>query len=129
MTHYIRSILFFILCIGGRLAFALLARYIIIYDTSKFANSALILLSIIVASALLSHFLFDTRQVAIEAGGLVWWNAIRPIHASIFILFAAYSTRGYTFAWMFLIMDLIVGIIAWCYNYMVPYIQTQMQIP
>jgi len=36
----------------------------------------------------------NSRQTAPEAGGVVWWNWARPIHASLILLFAISAVTG-----------------------------------
>ena len=47
----------------------------------------------------------------------VWWNELRPIHGTIYLLFALFAIQQKSFAWMFLALDVIIGLIAWLYHH------------
>ena len=71
----------------------------------------------LVGIAFLSIYLFDLRKTGKEAGGLIWWNKMRPIHAMMFLLFASYAFKKESFSWVILLLDPIIGFIAWLYHY------------
>ena len=45
--------------------------------------------------------------------GRVWWNDLRPLHAALWLLYAALAARSVPRAWTVLLLDLVVGIAAW----------------
>jgi len=62
-------------------------------------------------------YMFKLRLNAPEGGGQTWWNYLRPLHGVLY-LFAAHllviGNRRY--ASMVLIIDVIVGMVAWRNN-------------
>jgi len=60
-------------------------------------------------------FLFVTgkRKTGPEVfGGKIWWNNLRPVHALLYFLFAYQAIHGNHSAWVFLMLDVILGLIA-----------------
>ena len=47
-------------------------------------------------------------------GGKIWWNALRPVHAFMYLLFYIY--RGKSYSWAPLGADTLLGLVAWLYN-------------
>ena len=44
---------------------------------------------------------------------VLWWNDLRPIHGSLFILFAILTALNYDNTWIILLVDTLIGISAW----------------
>lgn len=42
-------------------------------------------------------------------GGRIWWNAWRPLHGTLYLLFAVAAIRNKIFAWLFLLADVLLG--------------------
>ncbi len=55
-------------------------------------------------------FIQGTRTVG-AFGETVWWGSLRPVHALLYGLFAIYAIQGYPQAWVFLGVDLVIGLI------------------
>ena len=98
------KLLFLIGCIGVRTALALLAKYI-----DKDYLPYLGYLALIPAIGFIFVYLTDRRQTGIEAGGVIWWNKLRPIHGMLYILFAIYAIKKESFAWTVLALDVFLG--------------------
>lgn len=47
----------------------------------------------------------------------IWWNELRPIHGTLYLLFALYAIQQNKNAWMFLACDTIIGLVAWLYHH------------
>jgi uncharacterized membrane protein HdeD (DUF308 family) len=62
--------------------------------------------------SMLYLFIANKRQNAPEGGGITWWNNLRPIHAVLFMLFAFFALNGKKFSYLFLVSDVILGLIA-----------------
>jgi hypothetical protein len=45
-------------------------------------------------------------------GEKIWWNDLRPIHGTLYLLFAYYAIRGSKYAWTILLVDVLFGLIA-----------------
>jgi hypothetical protein len=58
-------------------------------------------------------YLTGSRQTGAEVfGAKIWWNNLRPIHALLYGLFAYYAIQRSTFAWKFLLADVLIGFFA-----------------
>lgn len=107
-----RAALFLVVCVGTRLVLVALARSVAPHHAP--VRYALVAFTAAAAIGFLPHFLFGTRAVAPEAGGVAWWNPIRPLHAALIGLYAVYSLKRYDkTAWLFLLADVALGLAAW----------------
>ena len=43
----------------------------------------------------------------------IWWNDLRPVHGSLYLLFALSAIKQKEYAWVFLLIDVIIGLLAW----------------
>ena len=58
-------------------------------------------------------YLTGSRKTGGEVfGGKIWWNNLRPLHAFLYFLFAYNAINGNKNAWIFLLIDVIVGLIS-----------------
>jgi ABC-type xylose transport system permease subunit len=107
-------ILFLLLCIPLRLSLALIAK-----NASYNVLRLLALFAIIIGIGFWVIFLGGYRKTGVETGGKpIWWNNIRPLHGTIFILFAILVlTPYYNNAWYLLLLDVIIGLIAFIVHY------------
>ena len=101
-----RFLLFLIGCIGTRSLLVYLA---------KIANKTYLqymgYLSLLPAIGFFYIFLTGSRKTGREVfGGKIWWNDLRPIHGLMYFLFAYNAINGNSFAWMFLLVDVIFGL-------------------
>lgn len=113
MTPSGRAAAFLVLCVGSRLLLVHLARSVVPRSPPR-ARYALVGLTATTAAAMLALYLFDLRPDAAEAGGAAWWNRLRPVHAALLALYAAYAARGHdAAAWPFLLADVALGVVAW----------------
>ena len=66
--------------------------------------------------ALIPSFMFfylyfsGSRPTGPEAGGEIWWNWARPIHGSLYLIFAILAINNNNKAWIVLLIDLLFGI-------------------
>jgi len=103
-----RFLLFLIGCIGTRTLFVYLA---------KIANKTYLqymgYLSIFPAIGFFYLFLSGSRKTGAEVfGDKIWWNNLRPIHGLMYFLFAYNAINGNSFAWIYLLIDVIIGIVS-----------------
>lgn len=103
-----RFALFLFVCMGIRLTLAFLA---------KKANKSLLfvmgLLALLPATVFFYLFFSGKRKTGPETfGAKIWWNNLRPLHGILYLLFAIYAIRGDKKAWMFLLLDMIIGLIS-----------------
>ena len=103
-----RFILFLIGCIGTRTLFVYLAK-----NANRTYLQYMGYLSILPAIGFFYLFLTGSRKTGPEVfGGKIWWNKLRPVHALLYFLFAYNAIIGNTNAWIFLLIDVILGVIS-----------------
>ena len=104
----IRFLLFLIGCIGSRSLFVIIAKYISIKYLPYLGYLA-ILLSI----GFMYIFLTGSRKTGPEVlGDKIWWNNLRPVHALLYGLFAYNAINHNTNSWIFLLIDVLIGLIS-----------------
>jgi hypothetical protein len=64
-------------------------------------------------------FLSGSRKTGEEVfGNKIWWNNLRPLHGLLYFLFAYNAINGNKYAWKFLLIDVIIGLISFLsYHY------------
>ncbi len=104
-----RILLFLIGCIGTRTAFAILAKY-----ASPEWLQTMGALALIPAIGFFVIYVFKLRETGPEVfGDKIWWDHLRPIHGTMYLLFAIFALQKKEFAWMFLAADVAFGLIAY----------------
>lgn len=103
-----RFLLFLVGCIGTRSLLVYLA---------KNANSTYLMymgyLALLPAISFFYIFLTDSRKTGAEVfGDKIWWNNLRPIHGLLYFLFAYNAIIGNTFAWIYLLIDVVIGLVS-----------------
>jgi hypothetical protein len=100
-----RFLLFLIGCIGTRAFFVYVAKNIGLRFLPLLGYLALLPMI-----GFIYIYLTGSRQTGAEVfGAKIWWNNLRPVHALLYGLFAYYAIQRATFAWKFLLADVIVG--------------------
>ncbi len=108
-----RFLLFLIGCIGTRLFLVYLAKTV----TTKYLN-LLGYLALIPAIGFTYIYLTDSRKTGAEVfGDKIWWNNLRPIHAMLYGIFALSAITEIKFSWIFLLMDVIFGLISFLWHH------------
>ena len=103
-----RILLFLIGCIGTRTLFVYLAK-----NASKQNLKYMGYLALLPAIGFLYIYLTGSRKTGAEVfGGKIWWNNLRPIHSLLYFLFAYNAINGNPSAWVFLLIDVIFGLIS-----------------
>ena len=101
-----RLFLFLCLCIPIRLLIVYIAKYI--------SNDYLPYLGILALIPMLGFiiiYLGNYRKTGIEVfGDKIWWNHLRPIHASLYSLFALFAIKKYSYSWLPLLLDVLIGL-------------------
>jgi hypothetical protein len=110
----IRFILFLFGCIGMRLIFVIIAKNVSIQYLQYLGYLALVM-----PVAFMYIFLTGSRKTGAEVlGDKIWWNNLRPLHALIYGLFAYNAIKGNPNAWIFLFLDVIIGLVSFLtYHY------------
>ena len=109
-----RFLLFLFGCIGSRSLLVYVAK-----NTKQMYLKYLGFLALIPAIGFMYLFLTGKRKTGPEVfGGKIWWNKLRPVHALLYFLFAYNAIIGNTNAWIFLLIDVILGVISFLtYHY------------
>lgn len=104
-----RVLLFLLGCIGTRTALAVGAKH-----ASPDVLKVMGALALLPALGFYLIFLFKLRETGREVfGEKIWWNSLRPIHGTLYLLFAIFAIRGSDKAWMFLAADVAFGLISY----------------
>jgi len=108
-----RVLLFLIGCIGTRTALAVAAKY-----ASPEILQTMGALALLSAIGFYLIFMFKLRETGAEVfGEKIWWNDLRPIHGTLYLLFAIFAIQKKQFAWMFLAADVVIGLVAYLIHY------------
>ena len=103
-----RFLLFLIGCIGVRTLFVLIAK-----NASTYYLPMLGYLAILPAIGFIYIYLTGSRQIGAEVfGEKIWWNNLRPIHATLYFLFAYNAINGNRMAYQYLLIDVAFGLLA-----------------
>jgi hypothetical protein len=109
-----RLLLFLIGCIGTRLLLVYLAKTL-----NPNYVKYLGYISILIGLSFIYLFFSGSRKTGPEVfGDNIWWNYLRPVHGILYLLFAYYAINDNNKAWMFLLVDVIIGFISFIiYHY------------
>ena len=103
-----RFLLFLIGCIGIRTLFVYLAK-----NANKTYLQYMGYISLLPAIGFFYIFLTGSRKTGQEVfGDKIWWNNLRPVHGFIYFLFAYNAIKGNHFAWVYLLVDVIIGLVS-----------------
>jgi hypothetical protein len=106
-----RFLLFLIGCIGTRSLFVYLAM-----TASKPILKYMGYIATLVGVGLFYIFLTDSRKTGPEVfGDKIWWNNLRPIHGTLYLLFAYNAIQGNRNSWIYLLMDVLIGFFSFLY--------------
>ena len=109
-----RFFLFLFGCILTRFIFVYIAKNI---DKKNLAYMGYIFL--VPAIGFLYIYINNLRKSGLEVfGDKIWWNDLRPIHAFLYLLFSYYAINEYNNAYIFLLIDVIIGLLTFLlYHY------------
>jgi len=103
-----RFLLFLIGCIGTRFLFVYVAKNV---DTQYLQYLGY--LALLPAIGFFYIYFTGSRQTGAEVfGSKIWWNDLRPIHGLLYLLFAFNAIVGNKFAWVYLLVDVVFGLIS-----------------
>ena len=103
-----RFLLFIIGCIGTRSLFVLIAK-----NAGPKYLPLLGYLALLPAIGFMYIYLTGSRKTGREVfGEKIWWNDLRPIHSLFYFLFAYNAIIGNTKSWMYLLVDVIFGLVS-----------------
>ena len=110
-----RMLLFLIGCIGVRSLFVVIAKYI---NTTYLKYLGY--LALLPAIGFIYIYLTGSRKIGGETfGEKIWWNNLRPVHAILYLLFAYNAIRGNKQAWIYLFVDVLIGLISFSIHHYV----------
>lgn len=101
--------LFTCVCIPMRLLFA----YFVKQTPQKYINYLGILLAVFGFSFLFSYFNFNPRSDIGAFGGKIWWNNMRAVHGSLFLIYALIALHYKKNKWIILVIDPFIGLFAY----------------
>lgn len=102
-----RFLLFLVGCIGIRSLFVIVAK-----NSPVNYLKYLGFIALLPAIGFVYIFFTGARQTGAEVfGEKIWWNNLRPIHALLYFLFAYNAIMGNTGAWVYLLIDVILGLL------------------
>ena len=103
-----RFLLFLFGCITLRWFLVFLAK-----GASKRILLAMGIIALLPAIGFFYLFFSGKRKVGTETfGAKIWWNNLRPVHGILYFLFAIYAIYGDKIAWIFLLLDVIIGLVS-----------------
>jgi hypothetical protein len=107
--------MFLIGCIGTRSLFVIIAKNI----NAKYLKY-LGYLALLPAIGFMYIYLTGARKTGAEVfGEKIWWNNLRPIHSILYFLFAYNAIIGNKQSWIFLLVDVLFGLISFLvYHYL-----------
>ena len=104
--------LFFLCCIPARLLLVYIA-YVLLKNSHKTLLYAFVAITLAIGIGFWTIYLKGWRKTGIETfGQKIWWNALRPVHGSIYLLFSLAALLGYRDAWVLLLADVCLGVVA-----------------
>jgi len=109
-----RFLLFLFGCVVVRLLFVLIAKCIDPYYLPYLG-----IIALLPAIGFIVIYLGDFRKTGPEVfGDKIWWNDLRPIHASLYILFALLALKKHKYSWVPLLLDVMIGLFAFICHHM-----------
>jgi hypothetical protein len=106
-TEKKRLALFLFGCIGTRLLFVYAAK------TQIYFLPYMGLIAILIAAGLMYFYLTGSRTTGPEVfGEKIWWNHLRPVHATIYLVFAVLAIQKNKNAYVPLLADAMIGLAA-----------------
>jgi hypothetical protein len=105
-----RFLLFICGCILTRTLFVLIAKNYIDYLP--------VMGSVAILPAIGFFYIYSTnsRQTGNEVfGDKIWWNSLRPVHGTLYLIFAIMALQSSPNAWMILLLDVVIGLFGFLY--------------
>lgn len=105
--------LFFLGCVPARLLLAYIAYALLKNSDNKTLLHAFVAVTVVIGVGFWAIYLNGWRKTGTETfGQQIWWNSLRPVHGSIYLLFSLAALLGYKDAWVLLFADVCLGVIA-----------------
>ena len=104
----LRAALFLIGCMGARIGAAWAARV-----APRDRLPVLGAVAAVIAAGFFIIYAFDLRKTGAEVfGERIWWNALRPVHGTLYATFAILAIQKNESAWIVLAADAALGLAA-----------------
>ena len=101
-----RFLLFLIGCIGMRSLLVYIAK-----TTNKTFLQYMGYLALLPTIGFFYLFFTGTRKTGAEVfGDKIWWNDLRPVHGTLYALFAYNAITGNPNAYIYLLVDVLIGL-------------------
>lgn len=103
-----RFLLFLLGCIGTRSLLVYLAK-----NMNKQFLRVMGYLALLPATGFFYIYFTNSRKTGAEVfGDKIWWNNLRPIHGTLYALFAYNAIKGNSNAYIYLLVDVLIGLIS-----------------
>lgn len=110
-----RFFMFLVGCIGARLLLVILAKNI---NTNTNYLKYLGYLALLPATGFMYIYVTGSRKTGAETfGEKIWRNHLIPIHSFLYFLFAYNAIHGNKNAWIYLLVDVFIGLVAFLIHY------------
>lgn len=104
-----RRIAFLVGCMGSRFGLTYLAA-----TASPRVLPWMGAAALVVAAGFATIHVMGWRRTGLEVGGeRIWWDALRPVHAALWALFAVLALASAPRAWTVLLVDTLLGLAAY----------------
>ena len=75
-------------------------------------------ISILPAIGFLFIYFTNSRKTGFETFGKpIWWNNLRPIHGSLYIIFSYLAINKNSYSYLILLLDVLIGLLAYIFFY------------
>jgi hypothetical protein len=108
-----RISLFLFGCIGTRSLLVVLAK-----EGSKTVLKNMGYIAVLIGLGFVTIYLTGSRKRGAEVfGEKIWWNDLRPLHGSLYLLFGYNAIKGNKNSWKILLLDVVIGLISYVYHH------------
>ena len=105
-----RELVFLVGCIGTRSLLTFISR-----------NTQLLpfvgLIALIISISFIYIYIFGSekadRQLEWLGDKKIWWNQLRAVHGTLYLLFALFAFNKKEYSWIVLAIDTTIGLLAW----------------
>lgn len=95
-------------CMGARFALTWVARVVPLAWLPVMGLPAMV-----IAAGFAVIYINGWRKTGPEVrGGVIWWNALRPVHAALWFTFGVMALARQRDAWVVLLVDTLIGLAA-----------------
>lgn len=104
--------LFYLFCIPARMILVYIA-YLAGKTDLNYIKNPFIALTTMIGIGFWTIYLKGWRKTGVETSGKpIWWNQLRPVHGSLYIIYSLLAIMGVKYAWVVLLLDVLIGLVA-----------------